>query len=110
MSSIYRNALFTIAAEQSASDSGCFVTRNGLQNRICDIGLAPVTAELGDERKASLNEAIRQDRNHEEWLWAFAEKSSHHSRNDKSSPLNSRGWILQERFLSVCTPSYGSQL
>ena len=66
MSSIYRNALFTIAAEQSASDSGCFVARNGLQNRICEIGLVLVTAELEDERKASLNEGIRQDRNHEE--------------------------------------------
>ena len=110
MSPIYRNALFTIAAEQSASDSGCFVIRNGLQNRICDIGLAPVTAELEDERKASLNKGIRQDRNREEWLWTFAEKSSHHSGNDKSSQLDSRGLILQERHLSVCTLSYGSQL
>lgn len=52
MSSIYRNALFTIAVEQSASDSGCFVTRNGLRNIIRDTGLAPVAAGLEDERKA----------------------------------------------------------
>lgn len=110
MSPIYCNALFTIAAEQSASDSGCFVIRNGLQIRTCDIGLASITAELEDDCKVSLNEGIRQDRNREEWLRALAEKSSHYSGNDKSSPLDSRCWILQERLLSVCALSYGSQL
>jgi hypothetical protein len=92
MSSIYRNALFTIATEHAADyTKGYFAARNGLRNRHCQL------YHSSGEASASSN---RDD------VWVYYSGASWQGREDRV--LSSRAWVLQEQVLSGRVLRYGS--
>ena len=100
MGNIYRNSLLTIAASGSTeSISGCFAERKDFSGRPCKLGLR-VPEDIFGWRSGAVYVRLKQSRGDNA---IFAERAA------ERGPLDSRGWVLQERVLSTRILNYTSQ-
>jgi len=95
MSSIYRNALLTIAAVGATdSSSGCFAERIDFRSRFCKLGLKVPQGVLG-QRSGETYARFRQDDKDD--------SASFVKRGRERGLLDFWGWTLHERVLSTRT-------
>ena len=100
MGRIYRNSLVTIAALGSTdSMSGCFTERENFSGQPCKLGLKVPEGVFGS-RSGGVYVRLKQGTGDNAM---FAERA------EERGPLDSRGWVLQERVLSTRTLNYTSQ-
>ena len=100
MGNIYRHSLLTIAALSSTdSMSGCFAERKEFFGRPCKLGLKVPEGVFG-WRSGGVYVRLKQGEGDNA---IFAERAK------ERGPLDSRGWVLQERVLSTRILNYSSQ-
>jgi len=100
MGSIYRNSIVTIAALGSTdSMSGCFTERKNFFGQPCKLGLKVPEGVFGS-RSGGVYVRLKQ---------GIGDNAMFAERAEERGPLDSRGWVLQERVLSTRILNYTSQ-
>lgn len=91
MGSVYAGAVCTVASTGSSSSSGgCFHERSRANLEPCKIGVSSSTALSPG------------------WIYARSDDVFDFERNVDLAPLNSRGWVMQERLLSRRVLHFGA--
>jgi hypothetical protein len=93
MGDVYAGAVCTIASTGSSSaDGGCFHERDCLTLSPCKIGVSSLESLLP------------------EWIYIRRDDLSAFTRGVEQSPLNKRGWVVQERLLSPRILHFGEEM
>ncbi|KAI0426823.1 heterokaryon incompatibility protein-domain-containing protein [Xylaria sp. FL1042] len=93
MGGVYSGAALTIASTgSSSSDGGCFHTRKTQSLRPIKIGVSSRTSSDAD------------------WIFARQDDIFDFERNVNLAPLNTRGWVTQERLLSRRVLHFGAEM